>query len=234
MEYPIRINKYLAHKGHCTRRAADELIAAGKVLVNGEVAAVGQKINEGDVVDVRFKPAKQYQYLAYYKPRGVITHSPAEGETDIEARIKKDYGLTGVFPVGRIDKDSEGLIILTNDGRITDRLLHPDNAHEKEYAVWVDKNLTGHFKKHMEEGVDIEGYTTKPAEVHPKQKNSFTITLTEGKKHQIRRMCAALGYQVQRLKRVRIMDIAIKDIKPGQFRKITGEEQKQFLKDLGL
>jgi len=232
-EYPMRINKYLAHEGHATRRGADKIIEEGKVLVNGDVAVLGQKVNEDDKVEVRFRH-KKYTYLAYYKPRGVITHSPAEGEVDIAMRIKKDYSLTDVFPIGRVDKDSEGLILLTDDGRITERVLNPDANHEKEYLVVVDKRLTNSFKKKMELGVDIEGYLTKPAEVELVTDIVFKIIITEGKKHQIRRMCASLGYQIEKLKRIRVMNIKIEQLKPAQYRKIAGGEMKELLDELKL
>ena len=231
----MRINKYLAQEKIASRREADVLLEAKKVLVNGKVAVIGQKINEGDKVEVK-GTTKKYVYLAYYKGRGIITHSPTENETDIVTRLKKDYSLTDVFPVGRLDKDSEGLIIVTNDGRMTGPLLDPAAKHEKEYEVLVDKPLTTMFSKLMALGVDIEGYRTKPAKVvtFPKNDKKFLLTLTEGKKHQIRRMCAALGYQVQSLKRVRIMSILIGDLKPNQYRKIAGNELKTFLQELGL
>lgn len=151
-------------------------------------------------------------------------------------RLKQDYGLTDVSPIGRLDKDSEGLIILSNDGRITAPLLDPESKSEKEYEVLVDKNLSGMAQRLMSKGVDIEGYKTKPAKLvaNPKNAKRFRIILTEGKKHQIRRMCAALGYQVQTLKRVRVVNIELGKLKPNQFRKITGEELQIFLNKLGL
>lgn len=231
----MRLNKYLAHQGIASRREADELIAKGKVLINGKKAEMGQKVTEGDEVELVGKTKKK-QYYAYYKGRGVITHSPDENEIDIATRLAKDYGLTGVNPIGRLDKDSEGLLILSNDGRITGPLLDPENGHEKEYDVQVDKSLSGMSKRIMEAGVDIEGYQTKPATVisNPKNAKRFRIILTEGKKHQIRRMCAALGMQVQTLKRVRVMNIELGKLKPNQYRKIQGEELNEFLKNLGL
>ena len=139
-------------------------------------------------------------------------------------------------PVGRLDKDSEGLILLTNDGRITGPLLDPEAKHEKEYDVTVDKPITSLFTKLMGMGVDIEGYKTKLAKVTASKTNQkrFNLILTEGKKHQIRRMCAALGYQVQNLKRVRVMNIELGEVKPNQYRKIAGEELKVLLKELGM
>lgn len=235
MEFPMRLNKYLAHQGVASRREVDELISAGKVLVNGKKAEIGQKVTETDDVEVVGK-TKAKSYYAYYKGRGIITHSPDEGETDIVTKLKHDYGLTHVAPVGRLDKDSEGLIILSNDGRITAPLLDPESATEKEYEVLVDKPITGMFTRIMSAGVDIEGYQTKPAKVTKSTTNDkrFTIVLTEGKKHQIRRMCAALGYQVQSLKRIRIVNIELGKLKPNQYRKINGPELATLLKSLGL
>ena len=234
-EFPMRINKYLAEQKVASRREADVLISAKKVLINGRPAVLGQLVEEGDKVQIAGE-TKKYVYLAYYKGRGVITHSPSEGEVDIMTRLKKDYSITNVSPVGRLDKDSEGLIILSNDGRITGPLLDPEANHEKEYEVTVDKPVSGMFTKLMALGVDIEGYRTKPAVIttSPRNQKRFNLTITEGKKHQIRRMCAALGYQVQTLKRVRVMNLEVGDLKPNQYRKIAGPELKQLLKELGL
>lgn len=235
MDFPLRINKYLALRKIASRREADILIENKQVKINGKIAVLGQLVQQTDKVEV-VSELKKHSYLAYYKGRGIITHSPATNEVDIATKIKNDFNLSGVSPVGRLDKDSEGLIILTNDGRITGPLLNPDSAHEKEYEVTVDKPVTGMFIKLMSIGVDIEGYRTKPTEVvaNPRQNKAFKIILREGKKHQIRRMCAALGYQVQSLKRLRIMHILLGTLKPNQYRKIAGVELKTFLTDLGL
>ena len=228
-DYPMRINKHLAHKNYCTRREADTLIESGKVLINGKHAKLGDKVEETDEVQVRFRP-KKYRYFAYNKPRGVITHSPDEGETD----IRESVPIEGVFPIGRLDKDSAGLIILTDDGRITDKLLNPDFAHEKEYIVTTKEDLRSNFKTRMERGVVIEGYKTKECRVKVLSPNKFVVTLTEGKKHQIRRMCAALGLVVDRLERVRIMNIHLSGLKVGEHRPIKGPELAAFLKSLAL
>ena len=231
----MRINKYLAHQNIASRREADVLIEAGKILVNGKKAETGQQVTETDKVTLSGK-TKDKIYLAYYKGRGIITHSPESGEVDIISRLAKDYGITNVSPVGRLDKASEGLIILSNDGRITAPLLDPEAKHEKEYDVQVDKRITGMFIRAMENGVDIEGYRTKPAKAVASEKNDkkFKLTITEGKKHQIRRMCAALGYQVQSLKRVSVANIELGKLKPNQFRKIVDQELKDFLKELSV
>jgi 23S rRNA pseudouridine2604 synthase len=235
-EYPMRINKYLAHQGYATRRGADELITRNKVLINGAVAKLGDKVLESDEVVVRDSGGKKQalKYFAYNKPRDVITHSPQEGEEDIKGATSQFPELAGTFPVGRLDKDSYGLIILTNDGRITDRLLNPEYAHEKEYRVETRERLREGFAKRMEMGVDIEGYQTKPAVVKVLGENIFAITLTEGKKHQIRRMVSAMRNEVADLRRTRIMNITLGKLKPGDFRPIDGEELTAFLKSLGL
>lgn len=230
----VRLNKYLADRKIASRREADVLIAEGKVLVNGKKAVIGQQINDEDLVRLSPNATKAKTYLAYYKGRGIITHSPGEGEVDVATRLKKDFKITDVFPVGRLDKESEGLLILTNDGLVTGELLEPQNEHEKEYEVEVDKPVTGRLLKKLAEGVNIEGYHTKPAMTVRKGDKTFKIVLTEGKKHQIRRMCAALGWQVKMLKRVRVASIKLGQLKPNQYRKIAGKELQDFLKELNL
>ncbi|MCU0678250.1 MAG: pseudouridine synthase [Candidatus Pacebacteria bacterium] len=231
----IRLNKYLADQGIASRREADVLIETKKVRLNGKIANIGDRVLPTDVVELAGE-TKLKRYIAYYKGRGIITHSPGEKEIDIVTRLKKDYGITDVTPVGRLDKDSEGLIILSNDGRITGPLLDPESNHEKEYTVTVDKNVTPAFCKLMELGVMIEGYRTKPAVAIPSPKNQkrFNLIITEGKKHQIRRMCAALGYQVTSLKRIRISNIEVGALKPNQYRKIAGAELALFLRNLSV
>src|SRR3989344_3231566 len=228
-EYPMRINKYLAHKNFATRREADTFIEQGKVLINGRKAVLGDKVSENDVVEVRFR-TKEHRYFAYNKPRGIITHSPEEDERDIRQSIP----LVGVFPVGRLDKDSHGLIILTDDGRITDKLLNPEYVHEKEYVVTVKETLAANFRERMEKGVNIEGYTTKPCTVKILGEKKFSITLTEGKKHQIRRMCASLGYVTADLERIRIMNIKLAGLKLGEHRALKDAELASFLRALAL
>lgn len=227
----MRINKYLAMHGHSTRRGADLLIEKGQVLVNGKQARLGDKVGEKDRVEVRFRgKTKPYIYLAYHKPRGTVTHSAKEGEKE----IKQEVAVKDVFPIGRLDKDSSGLIILTNDGRITDRLLSPAFDHEKEYLVKVKRKLRGNFKEKMEAGVKIDREKTGKCKVHILSENTFRITLTEGKKHQIRRMCDALFQEVQDLKRTRIMNIELGKLPSGSHREISGEELSSFLASLGL
>ena len=212
-KYPVRINKYLALQKISTRRGADELIKEKKVFINGTLALLGSLVNENDKVEVRGHTEKKYSYFAYNKPIGIETASPKEG----------------LFPLGRLDKNSHGLLILTNDGRITDQLLNPKYVHEKEYVVHTKEKLRSSFKTKMEAGVNIEGYVTKKCQVKILNENTFRITLTEGKKHQIRRMCAALFQEVADLKRERIMNIKLGTLKPKALREIKGEELSTFL-----
>lgn len=234
--FPMRLNKFLAYKGFTTRRGADSLIEKGLVFINGKSAILGQKVHETDRVEIKNHTQKSYVYILYYKPRGVITHSPENDEVDIVTQVKKDHNITGLFPIGRLDKDSEGLIILTNDGRITDRLLNPDEEHERTYEVVVDKRVTQTFCNRLSKGVSIEGYMTKPAKAEPLTRNdrAFTITLTEGKKHQVRRMCAALGYQVTQLKRTKMYTFELKSLKPGALYKLKPKEVSALHKSLNL
>ena len=225
----MRINKYIASRGLATRRDADELVKQGRVTINGRRAVLGDKVVESDKVEVRV-PAKTYRYFAYHKPGGILTHSAQEGEEDIAGVT----GLKGLFPVGRLDKDSHGLIILTDDGRVTEALLNPEHEHEKEYEVRVSIPLPKVFKRRMERGLDIGGYRTKPCKVSIHGERKFGVILTEGKKHQIRRMCGALGQSVVELKRVRIMNIKLGSLAQGKFRALGGAELQGFLSALSL
>lgn len=244
--FPIRINRYLALKGIVTRRAADELIKKRRVTISGRIAILGDMVEKNDevLVNAPHKHVGAYTYIAYHKPIHVITHSPSPAHRDKRRNVsgpqKEQKSIANLvadkrlFPVGRLDKESTGLIILTNDGRITDRLLNPKHEHEKEYIVGVDKKLTPHVLRILQQGVMIEGYRTKPSRTIFINDHTFRIILSEGKKHQIRRMIAALGLQVHSLKRVRIMNIELGTLKPGQMRNIKGEELNVFLKALGL
>jgi 23S rRNA pseudouridine2604 synthase len=211
--YPMRINKYLALKKISTRRGADELIENKKVFINGKLAVLGDKVNENDKVEIKGAKPKEYLYFAYNKPTGLETNSPKEN----------------LFPLGRLDKNSHGLLILTNDGRITDQLLNPKYSHEKEYVVKTKEKLRSNFKQKMEAGVNIEGYVTKKCKVKIINDFTFKIILTEGKKHQIRRMCSNLFQEVADLKRERIMNIKLGNLKPNASREIKNEELALFL-----
>lgn len=211
--YPIRINKYLALKKISTRRGADELVKNKKVFINGKLALLGSQVGEKDVVEVKGDIKKEYSYFIYNKPIGVETETPKEG----------------FFPLGRLDKASHGLLIVTNDGRITDKLLNPKYFHEKEYIVKTSNRLRSNFKQKMETGVNIEGYKTKKCKVQIINDHTFRIILTEGKKHQIRRMCSALFQEIEDLKRERIMNITLGNLKPNALREIRGKELADFL-----
>jgi 23S rRNA pseudouridine2604 synthase len=230
--YPMRINRYLALKKISTRRGADELVENKKVFINGKLALLGSKVLEKDVVEVRGAKPKEYRYFAYNKPIDTITHSPRGEEQDIKEQIKNKNIPADVFPVGRLDKNSHGLIILTNDGRITEKLLSPEYFHEKEYLVKTSNRLRSNFKQKMENGVNIEGYVTKKCKVKIVDDNTFRIILTEGKKHQIRRMCSALFQEISDLKRERVMNIKLGNIKSNGFREIKDKELATFLKSL--
>lgn len=228
--YPARINRYLAHKGFGTRRSVEKLITRGDVFINDKVAVLGDKVTDTDVVKVKDQPRSDFIYIAYNKPIGVVTHSPQGDEEDIQGLLKRK----DVAPIGRLDKASHGLIILTNDGRITDRLLNPKFEHDKEYVVKVNKKISDSALRKMESGVRIENYTTKPTKVKRLGDYTFAIVLTEGKRHQIRRMVTALGYTVVDLKRTRILSIKIKNLKQGERREVSGMELEDFLNILGI
>lgn len=227
----MRINKYLAWKKITTRKGGDDLVIKKWVKINGRIAVLGDKVNETDLVEVKNNSKKKpYSYFAYNKPIGITTHSPQKGQQDVARTIP----VKGVFPIGRLDRDSHGLMIVTDDGRITDKLLNPEYKHEKEYLVRTKDKLRSSFKKKMEAGVDIEGYVTKAARVRVLNDNAFTVVLTEGKKHQIRRMCSALFQEVADLKRTRIMNIELGNLSEGSVRPIAGKELEEFLKLLGF
>lgn len=230
--WPVRINKYLADQGIASRREADLLIRHGLVTINDQIAKIGSKVNLGDKVIIDHnKVIKVKEYFAYHKPTGIATHSSEPKEKD----IKKVLNLKRSFhPIGRLDKASSGLILITNDGRLTDRLLNPDQNHEKEYVVTVNKTVLPEIIKKLENGIRIENYKTKPAKAKKTGDKEITIILTEGKKHQIRRMMAACGYEVIRLVRTRIMNIKLDDIPVGSYRPLNQTERKVLLSSLSL
>lgn len=233
-EEPLRINRYLAQQGYGTRRGVDELIQKGLVTVNGAPATVGMTVSAHDTVVVAGrKPLKKYTYLLYHKPVGVVTNAPTHGETDVAraASIKKS---TNIQPVGRLDKDSNGLLILTNDTRIVAPLLSPQTHHEKEYRVTVQEVLRRDFEEKVVAGVALSDYRTKPAKVTVHDAHTFSIILTEGKNRQIRRMCAALHYTVTTLTRIRILHLTLGGLEPNEHRRMTEEEQRKLLESLGL
>lgn len=230
--YPIRINKYLAEKNFSTRVGGDDLIKKGLVFINGRKAVLGDKVYEEDEVTVNSKAQKSYVYYAYNKNVNVSTNpDPASQDILQVTRFPEK-----VFPVGRLDKDSHGLIIMTNDGRVTDRLLSPKFVHDKEYIVKVEPSFSDNFILQMGNGVHFDGFVSKKCEVFrkPKSKDTFHIILTEGKKRQIRRMTEALHHRVINLRRIRIMNIKIDKLQVGEFRPIKGQELQEFLTALKL
>ena len=230
----MRINKYLAKKGFDTRRGADELITSNKVLINGRIAVLGDKVNETDQVEVRQdKAAKDAEkiYLAYHKPAGEDTMDISAIEKGAAAGAGAN-GKASVFPIGRLEKESAGLIILTNDGRITDRLLNPAHAHEKEYEVTLDKTYSPSLIKIL---TDRLAHTqAHPASITPIDNRSFKLTLRDPGNTTIIRACSELGFQVARITRNRILNIRVDGIREGGWRKFTPAEQTAFLNTLGL
>jgi 23S rRNA pseudouridine2604 synthase len=220
----VSLNKYISDTGFCSRRDADDYIEKGRVTINGKPARTGNRIGAGDLVEIDGEPVGRKRaavYLAYNKPVGVTSTTDLKDRTNIVSAI--DFK-ERIFPVGRLDKDSEGLIFLTNDGSIVNRILRAGNAHEKEYVVGVDKPLTPEFVKAMSSGVRIDGETTLPCKVVQEGKNGFRITLVQGLNRQIRRMCHALGFEVTRLRRVRIMNMHLGNLPVGHWRYFNAEE----------
>ena len=221
-----RINKYLSEVGFCSRRKADKLIEEGLVTINGQISEVGNKVEEGDQVEVEGKrieksPKEKYIYLAFNKPIGIVCTTNRRVEPDnIIDFIKYPRR---IFPIGRLDKPSEGLIFLTNDGDIVNKILRSRNDHEKEYIVSVDRPIKRDFIKRMSNGVKIMDTITKNCFVKQLGPKKFKIILTQGLNRQIRRMCESLGYRVKSLKRVRIMNIKL-DVAIGKYREFTKEE----------
>ena len=225
----MRLNKYISETGICSRREADAWISSGRVTINGKPAELGTKVNEGDEVrvDKRVVGAKKQQvYLCLNKPVGITCTTERHIEGNIVDFVNHP---ARVFPIGRLDKDSEGLILLTNNGDIVNTILRSENNHEKEYIVTVDKPVTETFLAGMAAGVNILDTRTKPCEVHHVDNYVFRIILTQGLNRQIRRMCEVFGYQVRRLQRIRIMNIKLGNLKVGQWRDLSQAELRGLL-----
>jgi 23S rRNA pseudouridine2604 synthase len=226
----IRINKYFTQVGYCSRRAADKLIDAGEVKINGEVPEKGTKVMPGDIVTVRGEVVspdieKEHVYLAVHKPVGIVCTTDQRREKDNIVDFV-NYP-TRVFPVGRLDKMSEGLILMTDDGEIVNHILRERHGHEKEYIVTVNRPFDDAFLRSMSRGVHILDTTTRPCKLERLSPTVFKIILVQGLNRQIRRMCEALGHRVVRLKRVRIMQLEL-DIPPGKWRHLTEAEVKRL------
>ena len=228
----IRLNKYIASSGLCSRREADTLIESGKVTINGETAVQGSKVMDGDIVLVngrKITPDDDMVYIAFNKPLGVTCTTDKRDPSNIIDYIGFDER---IFPVGRLDKNSSGLILLTNDGSIVNKLLRAENGHEKEYLVTVNRPYDKNFLRSMESGVPVLGQLTLPCKLKPAGDKSFKIILHQGLNRQIRRMCEYLGYKVTRLKRIRFMNIELGGLETGKWRYLTSSEKKELLKDI--
>lgn len=220
----ISVNKYISDTGFCSRREADKYIEQGRVTINDNIASKGNRVKDGDVVEVDGEPLKKKKatiYMALNKPKGITCTTDTKDKSNIIDYV--NYS-SRIFPIGRLDKLSEGLIFLTNDGDIVNKILRAGNQHEKEYIVTVDKPVNLEFIKAMRNGVKIMGVVTQKCFVQQEGTNRFRIILTQGLNRQIRRMCEALGYNVEALRRTRIMNITLKDLPPGKWRYFTKEE----------
>ncbi|MGE5107592.1 MAG: 23S rRNA pseudouridine(2604) synthase RluF [Sphingobacteriales bacterium] len=229
-KYSISLNKFISDSGYCSRREADRLIEQGRVFLNNELAQLGNRYTEGDTVEVDGSyinaPKKEKQvYLAFNKPVGITCTTDENIKGNIISFINYPKR---IFPIGRLDKDSEGLIFLTNDGDIVNKILRAGNEHEKEYIVRVDKPFDDSFLYKMSTGIPMLGTVTKPCKIHRMGKQVFKITLTEGLNRQIRRMCEHFGLNVESLKRVRIMNIKLDAIPLGKWRYFSEAEMKQI------
>lgn len=238
----MRLNKYLSEQGICSRREADRLIEAGKVTVDGRTAAMGEKITGEEAVVCGGKPVgkaagnkksrPRQVLLAVHKPRGVVcTNSEKDRAPNL---IDLLHYPARIYPVGRLDKDSEGLLLMTNQGELANEIMHAGNLHEKEYLVTVDHPYNAAFLKKMREGVELRELkvTTRPCQVFPEGEKTFRIILTQGLNRQIRRMCKELGYQVVTLKRTRIMNIQLGKLKAGDLRNVTPREWEELRRRL--
>lgn len=228
----MRINKFISESGKASRRGADKLISEGRVTINGKIAKIGDQVEPGD--DIRVSGAqigivKNNVYIALNKPVGITSTSEKKVKGNIIDLVNHPLRISHI---GRLDKESEGLILLTNDGDIVNEILRAENRHEKEYIVSVDKPITPEFLEKMASGVKILDTKTLPCEVTQLSKFDFKIILTQGLNRQIRRMCAELGYEVYRLQRVRIMNIQLGSLPVGQWRDLTKKERNQLFEDL--
>ena len=230
----VRVNKYLSEAGACSRRGADRLIEEGRVSVNGTLAFLGSVVKNSDEVRVDgnlVKPVIKKVLIAFNKPRGIVCTTADPKSKDVNIIEYINYS-ERIFPVGRLDKDSEGLILLSNDGDLSNKIMKARNFHEKEYEVEVDKPFDDEFLKRMSEGVPILDTVTRKCTLKRTGKTSFNIILTQGLNRQIRRMCEYFGYKVLKLKRIRIMNIKLGNLKSGTYRNITAKEYEELIKGL--
>lgn len=226
----IRINKYLSDAGYCSRREADRLLEQGRIYIGNEPAVMGQKVTLQDRIFVDGKLVQREEeriLLAFHKPVGVECTSDLSNPDNIIDYIGYPKR---IYPIGRLDKNSQGLILLTNDGSVVNHILKASNYHEKEYVVTVDKPITEEFLEAMSKGVAILDQITRPCKVEQISRHVFRIILTQGLNRQIRRMCETLGYRVQKLKRIRVMNVELGNLPKGSYRNLTEQELKELLK----
>ena len=230
----VRVNKYLSEAGVCSRRGADRLIEEGRVSVNGTLAFLGSVVKNSDEVRVDgnlVKPVIKKVLIAFNKPRGIVCTTADPKSKDVNIIEYINYS-ERIFPVGRLDKDSEGLILLSNDGDLSNKIMKARNFHEKEYEVEVDRPFDDEFLKKMSEGVPILDTITRKCTLKRTGETSFNIILTQGLNRQIRRMCEYFGYKVLKLKRIRIMNIKLGNLKSGTYINITDKEYEELIKGL--
>lgn len=226
----MRINKFLSSAGIVSRRGADKWIEDGRITINGQLAELGSRVNDGDDVRADGKPVKTEEeivYIALNKPVGITSTTERHIKGNVVDFINHPLR---IFHIGRLDKDSDGLLLMTNDGDIVNEILREEHGHEKEYIVTVDKPITKEFIQKMESGVDILDTTTKPCKVKQLGPRKFNITLTQGLNRQIRRMCSALGFSVRSLQRTRILNIHLGNLPNGQWRDLTQDELNEMFK----
>ena len=235
----VRINKFLSEAGVCSRREADRQIEAGNVTIDGRVAQMGDKVEQGQTVCFQGQPVSKEEkmvLIAFHKPVGIVCTAEKREKNNVIDYINYPKR---IYPIGRLDKDSEGLLIMTNDGELINSMMRARYHHEKEYHVRVDKEITSEFVRQMSEGVHIQDVeknldaVTRPCEVKQIGKYTFSIILTQGLNRQIRRMCEALGYKVTKLVRIRIMNVELGSLKSGAVRKIEGQELKKLYEQAG-
>lgn len=229
-----RLNKYISEAGVASRRAADRMVEEGRVTINGRVAVLGDRVSDGDTVAVDGVPvsgAHRDVVIALNKPRGITCTSSPDDPDNVIAFVRYPQR---IYSIGRLDKDSEGLLLLTNNGELANAVMRSRGEHEKEYVVTVDHDITDAFLKRMSSGVEILGRTTKRCEVERVSPREFRIVLRQGLNRQIRRMCGTLGYTVVRLRRVRIMNIVLGDLPAGKWRELTQSEVDELCREAGI
>lgn len=228
----VRLNKYLSECGVCSRRVADRYILSGEVTVDGHVAQMGEKVRAGQDIrlgNTRVERQSREILLVFYKPRGLVCTEEKREKNNVADYL---HYPTRVFTVGRLDKDSEGLLLLTNQGELADQVMRGRYRHEKEYLVTVDREVNEEFLSAMAAGIPILGTVTRKCQVKKTGRRSFRIILTQGLNRQIRRMCEYLGYQVVKLKRTRVVNIRIGELRPGEYREATREEKEKLYRIL--